>query len=558
MKRNAASALRVSLILAAISWAGLELSKPLPAAARQEQKPRQQKELSREEGEDYFSRWLDQDVVYIITPAERAVFRKLSTDEEREQFIEQFWYRRDPDLRTSQNEFKEEHYRRIAYANEHFTSGVAGWKTDRGKIYIIHGPPVEINSHKMGQSYDRPAQEGYGLTKTLPFEVWRYRHIEGIGSDVEIEFVDPSGSGEFRLARSPYEKDAFLFTPGTAMTLAEQLGMASRGDHPYFSPATADTYPGMHLREKDMPFTRYETLVRVQQALPLKYKDLKQLVNVDVRYDTLPFRVRPDYFRLNDQRMLVPLTLQIANKNLTFAPESGGRVARVALYGMITSMAHRVITEFDDDLTVSYRPGTLSGGLLGHSVYQKVVLLDAGRRYRLDMVVKDLNSDAIGVRQTGLIVPAVPPRQLGTSSVILSDFVRELKQTPRDQEMFVLGDVKVLPNLDNAFPRDRAVWAYLHLYNAALDQTTFEPSLSVTYRVLKNGRKVSSFLDASGESLQLVSAQRVVLLKKMPLMNLKPDSYRLEVEIADRITGHKILADSTFRLTPGQEQSSDP
>ena len=193
-----------------------------------------------EEAQDYFRQWLEQDV-----------FRKLRTTEEREQFIEQFWYRRDGDPLTASNEFKEEHYRRLAYANERFQSGVPGWKTDRGRIYIIHGEPAEIEKHQPGEHYQRPSHEGGGFTGVYGFEIWRYRHIEGIGPDVEIEFVDPSGSGEYRLATTPWEKDAFLFVDGAGMTIGEQVGLSSRADPPYFSPWNWDRYPGLHTRAKD-------------------------------------------------------------------------------------------------------------------------------------------------------------------------------------------------------------------------------------------------------------------------------------------------------------------
>src|SRR5713101_8643081 len=138
-----------------------------------------------------YKKWLQEEVPYIISDEERAAFLQLQTNEEREQFIEAFWQRRDPTPDTVENEFKEEHYRRIAYANERFASGIPGWKTDRGRIYIIWGPADEIESHPSGGSYERPPEEGGGTTSTFPFEKWRYRYIEGIGTDIIIEFVDP-------------------------------------------------------------------------------------------------------------------------------------------------------------------------------------------------------------------------------------------------------------------------------------------------------------------------------------------------------------------------------
>ena len=115
-----------------------------------------------------YKKWMDEDVVYIISDEERKAFKQLNTDEEREQFVEQFWLRRDPTPDTEENEFKEEHYRRIAYANEHFASGIPGWRTDRGRIYIQYGPPDEIEAHSSGGSYERPMSEGGGETETFP------------------------------------------------------------------------------------------------------------------------------------------------------------------------------------------------------------------------------------------------------------------------------------------------------------------------------------------------------------------------------------------------------
>ena len=167
-------------------------------------------------------------MAYIITDEERAAFKRLQTDEEREQFIEKFWLRRDPTPDTVENEFKEEHYRRIAYANEHYASGIPGWKTDRGRIYIIYGPPDEIEDHSSGGIYERPPEEGGGETSTFPFQQWRYRYIEGIGNNVIIEFVDPTMSGEYHMTMDPSEKDALLYVPGAGLTLMEQMGLSDK------------------------------------------------------------------------------------------------------------------------------------------------------------------------------------------------------------------------------------------------------------------------------------------------------------------------------------------
>src|SRR5580693_4653351 len=177
-----------------------------------------------------YKKWLNEDVVYIISPEERSSFLHLSTNEERGQFIEAFWQRRNPDPDSAENTFKEEHYRRIAYANEHFSSGIPGWKTDRGRIYIMWGPADEVDSHPTGGNWDRPADQGGGSTTTYPWETWRYRHLdgEGLGENVELEFVDPTSSGEYHLTMDPSEKDALLRVPGAGLTMAESMGLADK------------------------------------------------------------------------------------------------------------------------------------------------------------------------------------------------------------------------------------------------------------------------------------------------------------------------------------------
>ena len=517
-----------------------------------------QRQQRQEEGEDYFRKWLTEDVTYIITSQERAVFEKLSSSQEREQFIEQFWLRRDPDRRTDANEYKDEHYRRIAYANERFTSGIPGWKTDRGQIYIIHGKPVEIEKHRSGESYERPMKEGGGFTSVYAFEVWRYRHIEGIGPDVELEFVDPSGSGEFRLARTPWEKDAGLFTPGMNLTIAEELGMATRGDHPYFSPFNADRYFGMGGSIKDNPFIRYETLINSQRALPIKYNDLKAIVAANVTYDNIPFQLHCDYFQLNDRQVLVPITIEFQNKELTFQIEQGNHVARVAVYGIVSSMTNRVVSEFDHDLMLSYAPQDIQAGLQSRSVYQKMVPVENQMRYKVSFVVKDLNSGRVGVVQQAIIPPSYKENQLGISSLILSGHIYQLNDDLAEAEMFVIGDVKVRPNVRKVFKSDDPFGVYLHAYNLAVDQNSFRPSLTVTYQLYRKGKVVLSVVHAADESIQFASPRRVVLVKPFRLSELETGRYRLKVAVEDRLREQTVSTFEDFEIQqsgPGMKTS---
>jgi GWxTD domain-containing protein len=286
--------------------------KPLTKEQKQKMK-RTLKEL-----DTPYKTWLNEDVVYIISPEERSTFLQLATNEERESFIESFWLRRSSNPDLPDNDFKEEHYRRIAYANEHFASGIPGWKTDRGRIYIIWGKPDEIESHPTGGTYDRPMDEGGGSTTTYPWERWRYRYLEGIQENVELEFVDPSSSGEYHLTMDPSEKDALLHVPGAGLSLLESMGMASKADRFTRSDGTnLPTTLGGTPASMD-EFTRLDLYAKVQRPPEVKYKDLEALVTTRMVRDQLHFSWRTDFLKVTSDTVLVPVTVQIPNLQLTF------------------------------------------------------------------------------------------------------------------------------------------------------------------------------------------------------------------------------------------------
>src|SRR5438132_3227772 len=275
------------------------IAKPLT-----DKQKRKREEKLRKELETPWRKWLNEDVTYIITDEERKAFKQLNTDEEREQFVEQFWLRRDPTPDTMENEYKEEHYRRIAYANERYASGIPGWKADRGRIYITFGPPDEIESHPSGGSYERPPEEGGGTTSTYPFEQWRYRWIEGIGTDIIIEFVDPTMTGEYRMTMDPSEKDALLMVPNAGLTLMEQMGMASKTDRFNRTDGTRLGQAFGGTPAKMNQFERLEQFAKLQKPPVIKFKDLEAQVNSVIKFNILPLQVRADFFPLTETSVL--------------------------------------------------------------------------------------------------------------------------------------------------------------------------------------------------------------------------------------------------------------
>src|SRR5450631_1305464 len=324
---------------------------PFKRAPDEKQKKRNQRALKQELSKPY-KKWLDEDVVWIISDEERAALKQLSNDEERDNFIEAFWQRRDPTPDTEENEYKEEHYQRIAYANEHFAAGVPGWKTDRGRIYIVYGKADEVDSHPSGGSYERPMEEGGGETSTYPFEDWRYRYIEGIGQEVIIEFVDTCMCGEYHMTLDRSEKDALLYTPNAGLTQSEQMGLTSKASR--FSGGGLErlgTGPFMQDNQTKQ-FDRLEQFAKLQKPPAVKFKDLDEVVRHKIHVNLMPFDVRTDFVRITAETILVPVTIQLKNKDITFVEKDGVQRGTVNILGRATTIGGRIVQTFEDTVQV--------------------------------------------------------------------------------------------------------------------------------------------------------------------------------------------------------------
>jgi GWxTD domain-containing protein len=531
------------------------LAAAFPAAMAQKKKagdsqdvPERERTVKKERS-NMFKKWIDEDVAYIITDDEKRAWKKLATDEEREQFIEAFWRRRDPDPDTELNEYLEEHYERVAYANQHFASGIPGWKTDRGRIYIMYGPPHEKETHPSGGSYDRPSYEGGGSTTTYPFETWFYRYLPGIGSGIEIEFVDPTGTGEYRIARSPNEKDAMLNVPGAGLTLMEQLGLSSKADR--ISGMSTFGYTGPGARESDSPFTRlqlYTDLQRPPQVNDVLEKSLLATASTAAE-DTsaLDVSTKVDFYRASDERVMTAITIQTDNNDLTFKDVGGVQTARLNIYGRVTNLSGRRITSFEDPVTTTATVDELSAAKDRKSAYQRVLPLSPGN-YKVDLLVRDINSGATTVRAIGFEVPKFQPEKLGTSTLVLAVKLQALNdQLPG---MFSIGPYKVLPNVSGVYTRGSDVGIYMQVYNAGIDQTTLRPAIDVEYVLLKDGKEVlKQAEDWRGSS---DAGQRLTLARLLPTSNLAPGEYEIAVRVRDKVSGQSLSPSQKFQITAGK------
>jgi GWxTD domain-containing protein len=520
------------------------IAKPLTEKEKKKRDAKLRKEL-----ETPYKKWLNEDVVYIITDEEKTAFKRLATDEEREQFIEQFWLRRDPTPDTEENEFKEEHYRRIAYANDHYASGIPGWKSDRGRIYIIYGPPDEIESHPSGGTYERPMEEGGGETSTYPFEQWRYRYLEGIGTNIIIEFVDPTMSGEYHMTMDPSEKDALTYVPGAGLTIMEQMGLATKTQR---FQNTDGTHLGQAFggsSESMMEFSRLEQFAKLQKPPAVKFKDLEEAVTSKITFNILPMKVRADFFPLTEASVMTNVTLQFENKDMQFQAKSGVQSASVNIFGRVTTMTRRIVQTFEDTVTVDCPSEMLQAYAQRSSIYQKSLPLPPGT-YRLNVVVKDIVGGNMNNYETALNVPHFDNEKLMASTIVLADLIEKVPTRSIGVGQFVIGTSKVRPRVTESFKRDEKMGIYFKLYNFGPDEKTQKPSGSIEYEVLKSGsnEKIFEFTEDIA-TLPGASASQVTVEKLLPLSKMQPGQYTLKLKITDKNRNQILTPSAQFTVT---------
>jgi GWxTD domain-containing protein len=541
--------------------AGTPQAKPAPDAVDPLTRPINEKQRKKNERafkaevSKVYKKWLDEDVVYIITDEERAAFKQLSNDEERDNFIEAFWQRRDPTPDTEENEYKEEHYQRIAYANEHFAAGVPGWKTDRGRIYIVFGKADEIDSHPSGGTYERPMEEGGGETSTFPFETWRYRYIEGIGQEVIMEFVDTCMCGEYHMTLDRSEKDALLMTPNAGLTLYEQMGMSNKAAR--FSGNGMERLgagPNSSMVQTK-EFDRLEQFAKLQAAPKVKFTDLEEAVNSKVILNPMPFDVRTDFVKVTSDTVLVPVTIQLRNRDITFVNKDGIQRGTVNIFARLTTLTGKIVQTFEDTVQVDVPAELLPRTAENASVYWKALPLRAGR-YKLNIAIKDVNGDRKGVWSRSVVVPEFSDDKLATSTLIVADSMEPVPTKAIGTGMFVIGTMKIRPRVAAADgkpalfkkDKDQKLNFWMQVYNLGVDEKTHKPSATFEYNItnLATNKQVVQKTETT-DSMGNIGDQ-VTLQKSIVAANLQPGTYKIEIKVNDNISKQTIDPSAVFAV----------
>jgi GWxTD domain-containing protein len=503
-----------------------------------------------------YKTWVDQDVRWIITDEELSAFKHLSNDLERDQFIENFWLRRNPNPESPENEYREEHYSRIAYANEHFAAGKSGWRTDRGHIYIAYGKPDSIDAHPSGGSYDRPMEEGGGNTSTFPFEIWHYRYLEGIGDNIDIEFVDTCMCGDYHMTIDRSEKDALKMTPGAGLTMSEQMGQSSKADR--FSGGGLEQLgkgPGSE-QNASKQFDRLDRMAKLMAPPVIKFKDLEAYMVSSKILSGPPFLfdVRSDYVKITNDTVLVPLTVQIHNKDITFNTKDGVSAGTVNILGRVSSLTGRPLYTFEETVSATAPSELLAQEQQKLSVYWKAVPLAPGL-YKVDIVIKDVNNpDHVGTWRRSINVPKFDDDQLAHSSLILADVMERVPSKDIGAGNFVIGNTRIRPRVAASqavpitFHRNQNLNFWMQVYNLGIDEHNKQNGATIEYQITDLATN-KAILNASETTNKLSpNADQVTLEKSLPLASLQPGKYQVSIKVNDGVKKQQFSETAPFTI----------
>ena len=535
-----------------------------PAATQRQEvdplkRPRSDKEqfaaqkAVRQELKGAYKTWLNQDVVWIISDEETKAFKALSNDEERDAFIEQFWLRRNPDPDSPENEFREEHYRRIAYANEHFAAGRPGWRTDRGRIYISYGKPDSIDAHPSGGNYQRPQEEGGGSTSTFPFEIWNYHYMEGIGQNIDLEFVDTCQCGDYHFTINRGEKDALMLVPGMGKTMWEEMGGTKKSDRFNNGLETLGTGP-LAGSQQAKQFDRIEMAAKFFAPPPIKFADLDNFISEHklLNGPVFPFDVRTDFVKVTDSTVLVPITVQLKNRDITFVTKDGVSKGFVNILIKVTTLTHKTVQSQEDTVQVEQPAELLEKTLDRKSVYWKALPLLPGL-YRLDIAIKDVNNqEHVGLYGRSLEVPTYHDEKLATSSLILGDEMNVVSSREIGSGSCVIGNTHICPRVSPnpatpvSFKRSQQLNFWMQVYNLGIDEATKSNEATVTYQIVDTATNTVVFEKELASKDLGAHSDQLTVEKTLPMAGLQPGKYKVTIKINDTISKQEIAQSAPF------------
>jgi len=366
------------------------------------------------------------------------------------------------------------------------------------------------------------------------------------GTGIALEFVDPTYTGEYRLAMNPFEKDALANVPGMGFTSAERLS-----DNPSEARLNRGTSASSNLRGS--VFDQLELYTRAFAAPEIKFTDLETIVTTNLSYNLLPFEMSADFVRVTDDSVLTPITVQVRNRDLAFEQNQGIQRAVLHIYGRITGIDGRIAQVFEDTVSIDIPDALFADSLDSYRVYQKVLPLRPAL-YKIDLVLKDLNSANVGTINERLAVPRFSNEQLSSSSLILADLIEPVPSRQVGSGPFILGGLKVRPSVLEEFRQDSNLNYWFQVYNLQLDEESLKPQATVETLIIRDGRQLARIVETTDELSG--AARQLTLQKTLPLADYDPGEYTLQVRVTDNLSGEIMTQSGNFVITEGPEDSA--
>ncbi len=477
-------------------------------------------------------RWVEQYVKWIISREEKERYAVLEGPLEKLSFIESFWKRRDPTPPTRENEAREEHARRFAYAVQTFGAGTPGWATDRGKVYILLGAPSTIDRNPAGRTaFERPS------------EVWTYNSAPNpkLPASMDVAFVDFTATGRYEIVSS---SNLDILAPlrtniGYAMSELEGIGLLRSGGS-LMDQTTGLRYDVDPTRMATEQFDFQRELLEIRKVPQLSLPGLRAVTEASARFPTIPVKAEASVFHAGADSAVVPVTVSIPYARLT--PEETGESYRFEVDVVVSVQGAGSPGSIEDRIEVTVSRDELEAYRGSELLYNASLLLPAGD-YELLATIRDNPSGAVGQFTSRFSIPRLEPRALTLSSLLLASAAVEASSVPDGGSVpFQFGDVRLIPNLSKSFPKGGSLTAYVEAYGLG-----GEAPLRVDFFLLKSGRlfsKVAPSYHRPGPGAE------VGIRSEISLRELVPGHYALRARITDEISGRVAERESSFTVRP--------
>ncbi|MFQ5744352.1 MAG: GWxTD domain-containing protein [Acidobacteriota bacterium] len=495
--------------------------------------------------DEALERWPKEFVSYLITDQELQLYQSLEDREQRLRFIDRFWELRDPTPGTQRNEYREEHLRRFAFATRMYAAGKPGWATDRGRIYIILGPPNQLQRNPTGRGPMERASE-----------VWTYNGVDNprLDASLDLAFVDFHGTGEYELVT---DIDA------TAPIWSEQSGYVNSNLDAYALRRHADTLYNERLgtsRRVDparlaqdyLDFSReLREIERVPEIHLARLRSLRRSVEATVSFDAFPVDSVVSYFQATGGATAVEVTVALSYDELLSTYVGGQRHYSADLYAALQRQGE-VVDDDERRLNFSLAPQEWDR-LEAQKILQPLRLSAPAGSYELLVMVRDNPTEKVGRSIRQIELPALDGPGLRLSSLTLASRVaRATRHDDHQDRPFVKGDLRVVPNVGASYRPRQPLLLYVQAYGLQLNAASGTNKVTVGGRIERDGAR---FRELPAQHPYPAPKDRMAFSLQVPLKEFPPGAYSVTLTVVDEVAGTSASVSAPFQVASAREMS---